>query len=90
MPGPLFHGRLHGTTIGLVGFGRIGRAVAKRCQGFNMEILVADPVMDADTVARLGCRLLPLEELLASADIVSLHAPLTAETRRMIARAAWR
>ncbi len=82
--GPLFHGRLHGTTIGIVGFGRIGRAVAKRCQGFNMEILVADPVMDADTVARLGCRLLPLEELLASADIVSLHAPLTPETARLI------
>jgi quinol monooxygenase YgiN len=73
--GPTFHGRLHGTTIGIVGFGRIGRAVAKRCQGFNMEVLVADPVMDADTVARLGCRLLPLDELLAGADIVSLHAP---------------
>ncbi len=82
--GPLFHGRMHGTTIGIVGFGRIGRAVAKRCQGFNMEVLVADPVMDADTVARLGCTLMPLDELLAASDIVSLHAPLTPDTRRLI------
>src|SRR5690606_19394230 len=44
--GTFYHGRLHGTTVGIVGFGRIGRAVAKRCQGFNMQVLVADPIMD--------------------------------------------
>ena len=48
----------------IVGFGRIGRAVAKRCLGFNMEVLVADPVAEADTVARLGYRLVELDELL--------------------------
>ena len=82
--GMLLHGRLHETTVGLVGFGRIGRAVAKRCLGFSMEVLVADPVADADTVARLGYRLVELDELLRQSDFVSLHAPLTPETRHLI------
>jgi D-3-phosphoglycerate dehydrogenase len=82
--GTLLHGRLHETTVGVVGFGRIGRAVAKRCLGFNMEVLVADPVADADTVARLGYRLVDLDELLRQSDFVSLHAPLTPETRHLI------
>jgi D-3-phosphoglycerate dehydrogenase len=82
--GSRFHGRLHGTTVGIVGFGRIGRALAKRCQGFNMEVLVADPVAEADTVGRLGYRLVELDELLRAADFVSLHAPLTAETHHLI------
>ncbi len=80
----LFHGRLTGATVGIVGFGRIGRAFAKRCQGFGMEVLVADPYMDAEALARLGCTLVPLDELLQRADFVSLHAPLTAETRNLI------
>ncbi len=80
----LFHGRLTGATVGIVGFGRIGRALAKRCQGFGMEVLVADPYMDGETLARLGCTLVPLDELLQRADFVSLHAPLTAETRNLI------
>jgi phosphoglycerate dehydrogenase-like enzyme/quinol monooxygenase YgiN len=82
--GSLFHARLHATTVGIVGFGRIGRALAKRCLGFNMEVLVADPVAEADTVARLGYRLVDLDELLRQADFVSLHAPLTAETHHLI------
>ena len=82
--GPLLHGRLHETTVGVVGFGRIGRAVAKRCLGFNMEVLVADPVAEADTVARLGYRLVDLDELLRQSDFVSLHAPLTPETRHLM------
>jgi phosphoglycerate dehydrogenase-like enzyme/quinol monooxygenase YgiN len=85
--GGLFHGRLHGATVGIVGFGRIGRTFAKRCQGFAMRVLVHDPVMDADTVARLGCRLTSLDDLLASSDYVSLHAPLGPETRHMIGAA---
>ncbi len=80
----LFHGRLTGATVGIVGFGRIGRAFAKRCQGFGMEVLVADPYLDAEALARLGCTLVPLDELLQRADFVSLHAPLTAETRNLI------
>jgi phosphoglycerate dehydrogenase-like enzyme/quinol monooxygenase YgiN len=82
--GSLFHARLHATTVGIVGFGRIGRALAKRCLGFNMEVLVADPVAEADTVARLGYRLVDLDELLRQADFVSLHAPLVPETHHLI------
>jgi D-3-phosphoglycerate dehydrogenase len=82
--GSLLHGSLHETAVGIVGFGRIGRAAAKRCLGFTMEILVADPVAEADTVARLGYRLVDLDELLRRSDIVSLHAPLTPETRHLI------
>ncbi|MDF1585007.1 NAD(P)-dependent oxidoreductase [Marinimicrococcus flavescens] len=82
--GSMFHGRLHGATVGIIGFGRIGRAVAKRCQGFNMEVLVTDPAMDAETVARLGCRLVPMDELLAASDFVTLHCPLAADTRGLI------
>ncbi|MFO1067068.1 MAG: NAD(P)-dependent oxidoreductase [Geminicoccaceae bacterium] len=82
--GSFFHGRLQGTTVGLVGFGRIGRALTRRCQGFAMDVLVHDPVMDAETVSRLGCRLVGLEELLQQSDFVSLHAPLTPETAKLI------
>ena len=84
------HGRLHETTAGIIGFGRIGRAVAKRCLGFNMEVLVADPVAEADTVARLGYRLVELDELLRQADFVSVHAPLTARDPPPDRRAAAR
>ncbi|MFO1037644.1 MAG: NAD(P)-dependent oxidoreductase [Geminicoccaceae bacterium] len=82
--GSLFHGRLQGTTVGLVGFGRIGRAMAKRAQGFAMEVLVADPFADASTVAHLGCRLVELDELLQTSDFVSIHAPLSPETHHLI------
>ena len=82
--GTLQHGRLHGTTVGVIGFGRIGRAVAKRCLGFNMEVLVADPIAEADTVARLGYRLVELDELLGHADCITLHTPLLPETRHLI------
>jgi phosphoglycerate dehydrogenase-like enzyme/quinol monooxygenase YgiN len=82
--GSVFHGRLHGTTVGIVGFGRIGRALAKRCHGFGMEVVVADPFMDADTVGRLGCRLVSLDQLLRGSDFVSIHAPLNPDTRHLI------
>jgi phosphoglycerate dehydrogenase-like enzyme/quinol monooxygenase YgiN len=82
--GSQFHGRLHGSTVGIAGFGRIGRALAKRCQGFAMDVLAYDPVMDGETVARLGCTLVELDELLRRSDFVSLHAPLTPETAGLI------
>jgi glyoxylate reductase len=64
---------LHGSTVGIVGFGRIGRAVARRLEGFGCEIL--------HTSKRGG---VPLEELLERSDFVTLHSPLTAETRGLI------
>jgi glyoxylate reductase/D-3-phosphoglycerate dehydrogenase len=69
-----------GRTLGIVGMGRIGREVAFRAQSFKMDIVYSDPQPNAEYFR------LPLEELLASSDIVSLHVPLNATTRRLIDR----
>jgi glyoxylate reductase len=74
-----------GTTLGIVGFGRIGRAVARRARGFDMQVLyTARKPLDEGEEERLGVRFAPLEELLAQSDFVSLHVPLTPETRHLI------
>jgi glyoxylate reductase len=78
-PGLLLGHDLHGATVGIVGYGRIGQAVAKRLGGFGCEILYT---------ARSGGT--PLEELLERCDFVSVHTPLTAETRGLIDAAALR
>jgi phosphoglycerate dehydrogenase-like enzyme len=71
---------LHRATVGLIGYGAIGRAVARRLRGFDVELVVCDPLADEDAVA------LPI--LLRRADVVSIHAPLTAQTRGLIGREA--
>ena len=78
--------RLRGKTLGIVGFGRIGRAVAVKAKAFGLNILAADPVTPAETVTSFGAELVSLETLLHESDFVSLHAPLTPETRNMIGR----
>ena len=76
---------VHGATIGIVGFGRIGQAVARRAQGFGMEILYHDLQQLPDDVTRpLGATYLPLEELLPRCDFVSIHVNLSEETRGLI------
>jgi lactate dehydrogenase-like 2-hydroxyacid dehydrogenase len=76
---------VHGSTIGIVGFGRIGQAVARRAQGFGMTILYHDVnELPASVSAPLGGTYVPLEELLARSDFVSLHVNLTPETRHLI------
>lgn len=82
--GSLYHGTLHRATLGLVGFGRIGRAVAERAQGFAMRVLVHDPEIDPAGIADLGCEAVDLATLLREADFVSLHAPLLPSTRHLI------
>jgi glyoxylate reductase len=76
---------VHGATIGIVGFGRIGQAVARRAQGFGMEILYHDvqPVPDEVTMP-LGATYLPLEALLPRSDFVSLHVNLSERTRHLM------
>ncbi|HEV2528322.1 MAG TPA: C-terminal binding protein [Thermomicrobiales bacterium] len=71
-------------TIGVIGMGRIGRAVVARLRPFGPEILVADPAMDGDAVRNLGAGLVPLDELLGRADIVTIHCPLSPDTRHLI------
>jgi glyoxylate reductase len=78
-----FLGRdVHGATLGIVGYGRIGRAVARRAEGFGMEVIhhTRTPTGDPGWVG-------DLHELLGRADIVSLHVPLSAGTRHLIGRA---
>ena len=71
-------------TIGIVGIGRVGRAVAHRARGFAMTILATDPYADADWCAANGVQLVPLDDLLARSDAVTLHVVHTPETRGMI------
>ena len=78
---PLF--RLSGSTIGLVGFGNIARQVAVRAAAFGMKVLFADPFIQAGQFKEPG-RKVDLDELLRESDYVSLHPPLTPETRKMI------
>ncbi|MGW8251534.1 MAG: phosphoglycerate dehydrogenase [Anaerolineales bacterium] len=77
-------------TLGLVGFGRIGRGVARRALGFDMQVLVYDPYISADQVDISGVSLTTLEEVLLSSDFLSIHAALTEETRSMIGEAQFR
>ncbi len=76
---------VHSATIGIVGLGRIGQAVARRAQGFGMRILYHDvhPLPD-DVTGPLGATYLPLEELLAQSDFVSLHVNLSPVTHHLI------
>ncbi len=76
--------RLKGQTMGLIGFGRIARSMAVRAKGLGLEVVAADPYASPEAARELGVQLLPLAELLPIADIVSLHIPLTPETRRLI------
>jgi glyoxylate reductase len=71
-----------GKTLGIVGFGRIGRAVARRAAGFRMKVIYADAMAAPPEVEReLGAERRDLNQLLAESDFVSVHVPLTAETR---------
>ena len=76
---------IHGATLGLVGVGRIGGAVARRARGFGMRIIYADAVaLRPEVEEELGATRVELAELLREADFVSLHVPLTEETRHLI------
>ncbi len=74
---------IHDATLGIVGMGRIGQAMARRARGFNMRVLYYDDLVPQEAVADLGAQKVGLEELLAQADFVSVHVPLMPETRRM-------
>ncbi|HKV07318.1 MAG TPA: phosphoglycerate dehydrogenase [Thermoanaerobaculia bacterium] len=77
---------LQGKTLGVIGFGRIGQRVADRARGFEMKIVAFDPFLDAAAARRLQVDLLPLPELLAVSDVVTLHVPLTDQTKNLLNR----
>jgi glyoxylate reductase len=74
-----------GKTLGIVGMGRIGQAMARRARGFDMTVLYSDPrALSAEEEQRLGVRLVSFEELLGQSDFISLHPALNEETRHMM------
>ncbi|MBC7327375.1 phosphoglycerate dehydrogenase, partial [bacterium] len=75
---------IYGKTLGIIGLGRIGREVAKRAQGLGMEVIAYDPYISEELAERLNIQLLDLESLLSKADIVTVHTPLTKETRHLL------
>ncbi|MCA0453480.1 MAG: D-glycerate dehydrogenase [Chloroflexi bacterium] len=75
---------LSGATLGIIGLGRIGEAVARRAKGFDMRIIAYSPSKKAEDVAKLGIELVSLDELLQQSDFVSIHVPLNDQTRGMI------
>ena len=77
---------LWGKTVGIIGLGAVGGEVAKRLRGFEAELLVYDPYVADEVVARLGAKRADLATLVAEADVVTLHAPLTEETKGMLGR----
>ncbi len=78
---------LRGKTLGLVGLGKIGKAVARRAAGFEMRVITSDPYLTEDQAAEFGAKLVGLAELLHRSDVISVHTPLTAQTRGMLGRA---
>ncbi|GGP23530.1 2-hydroxyacid dehydrogenase [Silvimonas iriomotensis] len=75
---------LHGRTFGVIGAGKIGVAAMKIARGFGCRVLAYDRYPSAERAAQIGCEFVDIDTLLAQADIISLHAPLTAETHHLI------
>ena len=72
---------LRGRTLGIVGLGKIGQAIAARARAMEMAVLASDPYVTAEQAAHHGVELVPLDDLLARSDVVSVHVPLSRATR---------
>ena len=81
--------RLSTQTLGVVGFGAIGRAVADRATALGFDVVTSDPFVDEATAANHGAELVPFEDVLERADAVMIHSPLTDDTRGMVDAAAF-
>jgi D-3-phosphoglycerate dehydrogenase len=77
---------LSGKTLGIVGLGRVGREVARRMRAFEMRVLAVDPYVSGMAAAKSGAELVELDALLQQADVITVHVPLTDETRGLIGR----
>lgn len=75
---------LFGKTLGIIGFGQIGQRVAARARAFEMEVVAHDPFLSTEVAERLGVEVLELDDLLARADCLTFHTPLTDQTRGML------
>jgi len=81
--------RLNESTIGLLSFGGLARRTAEKLAGLDCQIVAADPYVDAETMAEYGVEKVPFDDLVDHADHVSIHAPLTDDTRGMFDRTAF-
>ncbi len=79
--------RIAGRTLGIVGLGHVGRQVAPRAQGMQLRVQAVDPYLDPKIAQGLGVKLVSLDELIRTSDFISVHAPLTSQTRKMFSRA---
>ena len=85
-----FEGReVSGKTLGVLGVGNIGRIVVDRAVGLKMKVIASDPVLTTEKAAQLGIELVGLDELFRRADFVTVHVPLTPETKNLIGAAAF-
>jgi D-3-phosphoglycerate dehydrogenase / 2-oxoglutarate reductase len=82
--------RIGGRTLGIVGLGHVGRQVAPRAQGLKLNVQAVDPYLDPKIAADLRVPLVSLDELIRTSDFISLHAPLTNETRKMFGTAQFK
>jgi D-3-phosphoglycerate dehydrogenase len=80
--------RLASQTLGIIGLGRIGKATARKAHGLGLNVIAHDPYLSSDVFAAIGARQVELATLLREADFVTLHVPLTPETRQLIDGAA--
>jgi D-3-phosphoglycerate dehydrogenase / 2-oxoglutarate reductase len=77
---------LHGKVLGIVGLGKVGREVAHRARAFGMEVRGFDPFLPEEVVSRLGFAMLPLQDLVAQCDFLTVHVPLNSQTRHLIGK----
>ncbi len=75
---------LNGKTLGIVGFGRVGRAIAKRAKAFDMDVITFDPLISPEAPMAMGVAPVSLDELLTRSDFITLHAVVTDDNKRMI------
>lgn len=85
-PGIFLGMNLVGKTLGIIGLGRIGTMVARRAQGFGMNVIYNKHTRDTECEAKLGVKYCELSELLSKSDVVTLHVPLTPETRHLMGK----
>ncbi len=76
--------RLRGKTLGLIGFGKIPRAVAMRALSFGLQVVTFDPYVPSEECDQAGVRMVGLDDLLQQADFVSIHTPFTSETKNLM------
>jgi D-3-phosphoglycerate dehydrogenase len=79
---------LHGKTLGVLGFGRIGRMVSERAQAFGMRVVAYDPFVPESVAREIGAELLDLDDVLGAADFLTMHMTLTPETKHLISKSS--